>query len=79
MVGLNNIKVNIMIKSLTTKWWGVAILSLINLYLIGLISEYIFSREAIKEVQIILTLGVLVSTIYSIKLIVNFIYSYLKK
>jgi hypothetical protein len=68
-----------MIKSLTTKWWGVTILSLINLYLIGLISEYIFSREAIKEVQIILTLGVLVSTIYSIKLIVNFIYSYLKK
>jgi len=68
-----------MIKSLTTKWWGVTILSLINLYLIGLISEYIFSREAIKEVQIVLTLGVLVSTIYSIKLIVNFIYSYLKK
>jgi hypothetical protein len=68
-----------MIKSLTTKWWGVTILSLINLYLIGLISEYIFSREAIKEVQIILTFGVLISTIYCIKLIVNFIYSYLKK
>lgn len=68
-----------MIKSLTTKWWGVTILSLINLYLIGLFSEYIFSREVIKEVQIVLTLGVLVSTIYNIKLIVNFIYNYLKR
>ena len=62
-----------------TKWWGVAILSLINLYLIGLFSEYIFSREVAKEVQIVLTLGVLVSTIYTIKLIVKFTYSYIKK
>jgi Na+/H+ antiporter NhaB len=68
-----------MIKSLTTKWWGVAIISLINLYLIGLFSEYILSREVMKEIQIVLTLGVLVSTIYNIKLIVNFIYSYIKK
>ena len=68
-----------MLKSLTTKWWGVAILSLINLYLIGLFSEYIFSREVMKEVQIVLTLGVLVSTIYVIKLIVNLIYNYLKQ
>jgi hypothetical protein len=68
-----------MIKSLATKWWGVAILSLINLYLIGLFSEYIFSREVAKEVQIVLTLGVLVSTIYTIKLIVKFTYSYIKK
>jgi hypothetical protein len=68
-----------MIKSLTTKWWGVTILSLINFYLVGLFSGYIFSREAIKEVQIVLTLGVLVSIIYNIKLIVNFIYTYIKK
>jgi len=68
-----------MIKNLTTKWWGVTILSLINLYLIGLFSEYIFSREVAKEVQIVLTLGVLVSTIYIIKLVVNFIYNYLKR
>ena len=67
-----------MLKSLTTKWWGVAILSLINLYMIGLFSEYILSREVMKEVQIVLTLGVLVSTVYNIKLIVNFIYNYLK-
>jgi Na+/H+ antiporter NhaB len=67
-----------MLKSLTTKWWGVALLSLINLYVIGLFSEYIISREVIKEIQIVLTLGVLVSTIYVIKLIVNFIHNYLK-
>ena len=68
-----------MLKSLTTKWWGVTILSLINLYLIELFSEYILSREVIKELQIVLTLGVLVSTVYNIKLIVNLIYNYLKQ
>lgn len=68
-----------MIKSLTTKWWGVAIISLINLYLIGLFSEYIFSREVMKEIQIVLTLGVLVSTVYNIKLVINLIYNYLKQ
>ena len=67
-----------MLKSLTTKWWGVTILSLINLYLIGLFSEYILNREVIKEIQIVLTLGVLVGVVYNIKLIVNFIYNYLK-
>ena len=68
-----------MIKSLTTKWWGVAIISLVNLYLIGLFSEYIFSREVMKEIQIVLTLGVLVGIVYNIKLIVNFFYNYLKQ
>ena len=68
-----------MLKSLTTKWWGVTILSLINLYFIDLFSEYIFSREVIKELQIVLSLGVLVSTVYNIKLIVYFIYNYLKE
>jgi hypothetical protein len=67
-----------MLKSLTTKWWGVTLLSLINLYVVELFSEYILNREVMKEIQIVLTLGVLVSTIYVIKLIVNFIYNYLK-
>ena len=67
-----------MLKSFTKKWWGVSILSLINLYVIGLLSEYIINREVLKEIQIVLTLGVLVTTIYSIKLIVSFIYNYLK-
>ena len=67
-----------MLKSFTKKWWGVSILSLINLYVIGLLSEYIINREVLKEIQIVLTLGVLVTTIYNIKLIVSFIYNYLK-
>jgi Na+/H+ antiporter NhaB len=67
-----------MLKSLKTKWWGVTLLSLINLYVIGLFSEYIISREVMKEIQIVLTLGVLVTTIYTTKLIVSFIYNYLR-
>jgi len=68
-----------MFKNLTTTWWGVSILLIINLYIIDLFSEYIISREVMKEVQIVLTLGVLVSTIYVIKLMVNFIHNYLKQ
>jgi hypothetical protein len=45
---------------------------------IGLLSEYIINREVLKEIQIVLTLGVLVTTIYTTKLIVSFIYNYLK-
>jgi hypothetical protein len=67
-----------MLKSLTRKWWGVTLLSLINLYVVELFLEYILNREVMKEIQIVLTLGVLVTTIYTIKLIVNFIYNYLK-
>jgi hypothetical protein len=67
-----------MLKSLTTKWWGVTLLSLINLYVVELFLEYILNREVMKEIQIVLTLGVLVTTFYSIKLIVSFIYNYLK-
>lgn len=68
-----------MFKNLTTTWWGVSILLIINLYIIDLFSEYIVSREVMKEVQIVLTLGVLVSSVYVIKLVVNFIYNYLKE
>jgi Na+/H+ antiporter NhaB len=66
-----------MFKNLTTKWWGVSILLIINLYMIGLLSEYIISREVMGEIQIVLTLGVLVSTIYVTKLTINFIHNYL--
>lgn len=68
-----------MFKNLTTKWWGVSILLITNLYIIDLFSEYIINREVMEEVQIVLTLGVLVSTIYVIKLMVNFIHNYLKQ
>jgi Na+/H+ antiporter NhaB len=68
-----------MFKNLTTTWWGVTILLITNLYIVDLFSEYIISREVVKEVQIVLTLGVLVSSIYVIKLLVNFIYNNLKE
>jgi hypothetical protein len=45
---------------------------------IGLYAEYIVSREVMKEVQIVLTLGVLVYTFYMLKLGYNFIHNYLK-
>jgi hypothetical protein len=68
-----------MFKNLKTKWWGVTILSLINFLLLNLISEYIFSKKSIVEIQIVLILGVLVSTIYTIKLMISFTYNYFKK
>ena len=59
--------------------WGVTILTIVYFYVIGLYAEYIVSREVMKEVQIVFTLGVLVYTIYMVKLGYNFIYNYLKE
>ena len=59
--------------------WGVTILTIVYFYVIGLYAEYIISREVMKEVQIVFTLGVLVYTIYMVKLGYNFIYNYLKE
>jgi hypothetical protein len=67
-----------MFKNFMLKWWGVAILSVIYLYVIELFNEYVISREMMEELQIVFTLGVLVYTYYMIKLIYNFIYNYLK-
>jgi hypothetical protein len=67
-----------MFKNFMLKWWGVAILSVIYLYVIDLFNEYVISREMMEELQIVFTLGVLVYTYYMIKLIYNFIYNYLK-
>jgi Na+/H+ antiporter NhaB len=68
-----------MFKKLKTTWWGVSILLIINLYIVDLFSEYIINREVMKEVQIVLTLGVLVSSVYVIKLLVNYVYNNLKE
>ena len=67
-----------MFKNFMLKWWGVAILSVIYLYVIDLFNEYVISREMMEELQIVFTLGVLVYTYFMIKLIYNFIYNYLK-
>ena len=59
--------------------WGVTILTMVYLYVIGLFTEYIISREVIKEVQMVLALGVLVYTYYMLKLIYIFIHNNLKE
>ena len=68
-----------MFKKLKESGWGLTILTVVYLWVIGIYFEYVPSREMMKEVQIVLTLGVLVYTIYIVKLIVNFIYNYLKE
>jgi hypothetical protein len=59
--------------------WGVTILTMVYLYVIGLFTEYIISREVMKEVQMVLALGVLVYTYYMLKLIYIFIHNNLKE
>ena len=68
-----------MLKNFTLSWWGVSILTIVYLYLIELFNEYIISREVASEIQIVLTLGVLVGTYYILKLIYNFIQNNLKQ
>ena len=59
--------------------WGVTILTMVYLYVIGLFAEYIINREVMKEVQMVLALGVLVYTYYMLKLIYIFINNNLKE
>jgi|LakMenE18May11ns_1017448.scaffolds.fasta_scaffold9957284_10 hypothetical protein len=59
--------------------WGVTILVIIHLYVVNLYTEFILSREVSIELQIVSTLGVLVSTYYMFKLIYKFIYNNLKE
>ena len=59
--------------------WGVTILTMVYLYVIGLFTEHIISREVMKEVQVVFTLGVLVYTYYMLKLIYIFIHNNLKE
>jgi hypothetical protein len=68
-----------MFKNFMLKWWGVAILSVIYLYVIELFNEYVISREMMEELQIVFTLGVLVYTYHTVKLTHNFIYNNLKE
>jgi len=68
-----------MFKKFMLGGWGVAILTMVYLYVIGLFTEYIVSREVMKEVQMVLALGVLVYTYYMLKLIYIFINNNLKE
>jgi hypothetical protein len=68
-----------MFKKFMLGGWGVTILTMVYLYVIGLFAEYIISREVMMEVQMVLGLGVLVYTYYMLKLIYNFIQNNLKQ
>jgi len=68
-----------MFKKFMLGGWGVTILTMVYLYVIGLFTEYIISREVIKEVQMVLALGVLAYTYYMLKLIYIFIHNNLKE
>ena len=68
-----------MFKKLKENGWVLAILVVINLWSLGIYFEYTINREMIKEVQLVLTLGVLVFTIYVVKLITEFIHNFIKK
>jgi len=68
-----------MFKKFMLGGWGVTILTMVYLYVIGLFAEYIINREVMKEVQMVLALGVLVYTYYMLKLIYIFIYNNLKE
>lgn len=68
-----------MFKKLKENGWVLAILIVINLWSLGVYFEYTINREMIKEVQFVLTLGVLVFTIYVVKLITEFIHNFIKK
>lgn len=68
-----------MVKKFMLGGWGVAVLTVVYLYMIDLFAEYIISREVASEIQIVSTLGVLVYTYYLLKLIYNFIQNNLKQ
>jgi hypothetical protein len=59
--------------------WGVILLTTIYLYVINLYFEYIINREVSSEIQIVLGLVALSYTIFTLKLIVNLVYNFIKK
>lgn len=68
-----------MLKKIISSGWGLIILTFIYLHVLSLYFEYVINREVAKELQIVLTLGVLVITSYLIKLIVQYFQNNLKQ
>lgn len=66
-------------KTLTTTWWGLMILTMLYLAFIGAFTEYIVNRETSTVLVMVGTLGASVSTYYLLKLISNFILNNLKE
>lgn len=66
-------------KTLTTTWWGLMILTMLYLAFIGAFTEYMVNRETSTVLVMVGTLGASVSTYYLLKLISNFILNNLKE
>jgi hypothetical protein len=59
--------------------WGVIILTTIYLILINTFFEYVINREVNSTIQIVVALIALAYTIFTLKLIVNLVYNFIKK
>lgn len=73
------IKLEDMLKKFIFSGWGLFCLTFIYLHVLSIYFEYVVNREVAKELHLVLTLGVLVSTAFLLKLIVNFIQNNLKQ
>lgn len=68
-----------MFKKFVESGWGLSVLVVIYLWSLEVYFENVINREMTKEVQIVLTLGVLVFTSYVLKLITQFIQKFIKE
>jgi hypothetical protein len=73
------IKLEDMLKKFMFSGWGLFILTFIYLHVLSAYFEYVVNREVAKELQIVLTLGVLVYTSYLLKLIFQYLQNNLKQ
>ena len=68
-----------MLKKFIFSGWGLIILTFIYLHVLSIYFEYVVNREVAKELQLVLTLGVLVGASYLIKLIFQYLQNNLKQ
>jgi uncharacterized membrane protein len=68
-----------MLKKFIFSGWGLIILTFIYLHVLSAYFEYVVNREVVKELQLVLTLGVLVGTSYLLKLIFQYFQNNLKQ
>ena len=73
------IKLKEMLKKFISSGWGLIILTFIYLNVLSSYFEYVVNREVAKELQLVLTLGVLVITSYLLKLIFQYFQNNLKQ
>ena len=59
--------------------WGVIILTMIYLIVINTFFEYVINREVNSIIQIVAVLVALAYTVFTLKLIINLVYNFIKK